>query len=232
MKQEQIVLCEKHKVLLDFIWTWGWGCALQPLLVEVSTWFEWYASEQMCRRGLRQLKNAGLLKKKTWVDGKSEILILTKPAIAFVSGKNVKEISSFPKHSTRDSEILSICRMMFVLQWAKKNGAYCYGAVYDYFDNRIQTLHRRIGDLMSYWLRNSFYEQFRSYEFQKNCLNESRLERLKLHMDENDRWPSQKEMFSGLTIESLHRRGISIAGVKKKKRTAISFVFVCLISMT
>lgn len=90
MKKEQAILCEKHKVLLHFIWTWGWGCALQPLLVDVSMYFDWYTYRQMCRRGIRELKKAELLKAKTWVDGKSEIFILTKPAIAFVSGKDAK----------------------------------------------------------------------------------------------------------------------------------------------
>jgi len=219
MKQEQIILCEKHKVLLDFIWTWGWGCALQPLLVDVSMYFDWHASQQMCRRAIRELRKVGLLKAKTWLDGKSEILILTKPAIAFVTGKDAKEISSFPKHSTRDSEILSICRMMYILEWTCEHGIMKYITVDEIFKHNIYTIHLHIGELLNYWERVSFYKQFKCYEYEKHQLEVSQINRLQLHMNKGKQVFSEKEQLSAVTIESLHRRGISIIDIENEGAT-------------
>jgi len=188
-------------------------------MVDISMYFDWHASRQMCRRGIRELKKAGLLKEKTWVDGKSEILILTKPAIAFVSGKDAKEISSFPKHSTRDSEILSVCRMMYVLQWSYEHEIIKYDIVREILIHNIFNIHLRIGELLTYWEKTSFYKQFRKYEYQKCCLDESRVERLQLHMDKDERVSAKKERSASLTIESSHRRGISIIDIEKEGTT-------------
>ena len=219
MKQEQENLCVRHYELLHFIWVWGWGCALQPLLVDVAMYFDWYASRQMCRRYLRDLKQAGLLKAKTWVDGKSEILILKKPAIAFVSDKDSKAVSSYPKHSTRESELLSICRMMYMLQWAKNREEHRYDRVVVFFYASISTIHRRIGELQHYWLHTPFFRDKKfsnDFILQAICLQESREERLQLHIDKDERIPVEKHTHPVGTMETLHRRGISIVGKKQE----------------
>jgi len=84
MNRNQSELCTKHQHLLECTWMLGWGCTLQPLLVKLLVQMRAYPSDQMCRRGIRELKQAKLLKAKTWVDGKTEVLILCKPAITNV----------------------------------------------------------------------------------------------------------------------------------------------------
>ena len=104
MNEHQLALCGKHRDLLSVVWKLGWGLALQPQLVELMVSLHAYPSEQMCRRGIRELKEAQLVKAKHWLDGKSEILILCKPAIPYIMNCSSAEIASIPTYTSREPD--------------------------------------------------------------------------------------------------------------------------------
>lgn len=105
---------------------------------------------------------------------------------------------------------------MYVLEWSYEHEIIKYNIVSEVFKNNIYTIHLRIGELLHHWERVSFYKQFRCYKYERRQLEGSQVERLQLHMNKGKRISSEKELFSGLTIESLHRRGISIIDIEKE----------------
>lgn len=209
MNRKQSELCTKHQHLLECTWMLGWGCALQPLLVKLLVQMHAYPSDQMCRRGVRELKQAKLLKAKTWADGKTEVLILCKPAISFVTGKSSEQISSYPNHAGREPELLSIFRMLFAERFLQNRSFESFPAFQRALQKSLCTVCCRIGDLPEYWKSHFSPQKVHHFEQQSEVMTASQ------EMRQQKSFSKKKlaERFSlqaspPLTLEDLHRRGI------------------------
>lgn len=226
MTMEQIALCDTHQILLTFIWSWGGGCAIQPLLVEIMTEASWYASPQMCRRAIRKLKHTGLLKASHWLDGKTELLMLCKPAIEWISEQPA--VASYPKHNTRDQEKLSICRMLVAKNAIKlnlkTNPSYVFSLLMGSSDC---TMGLRINELPEY------YEKVLSERLPKSEY-ESQMEQLALSRQQRTAMRSGTKGTavnpSIVTVETLHRHGIYVLGFSQRQlqwetKTVIQFCY-------
>jgi hypothetical protein len=209
MNDLQTDLCKKHRVLLDLIWRFGFGIALQPQLTDLVVYLNYYPSEQMCRRGIRDLKAARLLKVKRWQDGRSEILILCKPAISYITGRTSEQITSIPPYSAHKPEWASIFRLWYLKrQLLRYNGLPSYQIVLSSLDQAQISLFCRLSELPDYWLkRKDFYARLsqdcRNYQLQLDAMN---YWKQPFHPVGNQR------LTRITTLRTLHQHGLFLIG--------------------
>ena len=209
MKEHQLALCGKHSDLLLVVWKLGWGLALQPQLVKLMVSLHAYPSEQMCRRGIRELKEAQLVKAKHWLDGKSEILILCKPAIAYIMDCSSDEIASIPPHTSREPDWKSVFRLWYAQSLVRRKELTSYTALTETINGSRLSLYCHLTDLWDYWkAHEAFFPPGRDYQYELNAL---------------DYWkrPFQRpagKRITDTTLHTLHQHGIFLMGGIKNNR--------------
>ncbi len=203
MNEHQLARCGKHSDMLSVVWKLGWGLALQPQLVKLMVSLHAYPSEQMCRRGIRELKEAQLLKAKHWLDGKSEILILCKPAIAYITDCSSDEIALVPPYTSRKPEWKSIFRLWYAQYLVRRKELTSYTALTEAINGSRLSLYCHLTELSDYWkAHEAFFPSGRDYQYELNSL---------------DYWKRPFELHTekripDTTLHTLHQHGIFLIG--------------------
>jgi len=210
MNEKQLTLCGKHNDLLTVVWKLGWGLALQPQLVELMVSLHAYPSEQMCRRGIRELKEAQLVKAKHWLDGKSEILILCKPAIAYIMNCSSAEITSIPTYTSREPDRKSVFRLWYAQDLVGRMELVSYTALTEAINNSYLSLYFHLTDLSDYWkAHEAFFPSGRDYQYELNALD---------YWKRPFQLPVEKQPKDITTLHTLHQHGIFLIGRIKNNR--------------
>lgn len=205
MNNTQSSLCAKHYDLLRVIWFLGWRMALQPQLVELMVSLSAYKSQQMCRRGIRALRDAQLLKSKYWVDGKSQVLVICKPAVAYITNRTPEIFSlSFPSTS-RGPEWSSIFRLWYAQLLIQNKGLSSYEALRDLVANTRLTLYCHRSELPDYWdSHRNYFPQGREYETQRKAM--------KIRKTPFDLPADEQVLRTYTTLCTLHAHGLFLIG--------------------
>lgn len=211
MKEHQLALCGKHSDLLLVVWKLGWGLALQPQLVKLMVSLHAYPSEQMCRRGIRELKEAQLVKAKHWLDGKSEILILCKPAIAYIMDCSSDEIASISSYTSREPDWKSVFRLWYAQFLTQRQKISSCDIFMNTIVNGSLSLYCHLTELSDYWKRlEKCFPPGQEYERQLAAL---RYWKKPVHSSSES-----NRLSRCMTLHTLHQHGIFLMGWSKGSR--------------
>ena len=74
--QEKTVVCQTHKALLYLLVRYGNGALPLPLLRTLAVQMRLYPNGQAVNRAVRELREAGVLDRQTWVDNNSDLILV------------------------------------------------------------------------------------------------------------------------------------------------------------
>ena len=91
--QEKTVVCQTHKALLYLLVRYGNGALPLPLLRTLAVQMRLYPNGQAVNKAVRELREAGVLDRQTWVDNNSDLILARKFALRFLFNKTSQEIA-------------------------------------------------------------------------------------------------------------------------------------------
>lgn len=74
--QEKTVVCQTHKALLYLLVRYGNGALPLPLLRTLAVQMHLYPNGQAVNKAVRELREAGVLDRQTWVDNNSDLILV------------------------------------------------------------------------------------------------------------------------------------------------------------
>ena len=92
--QEKTAICQAHETLLYILLRYGNGAMPLPLLRALAVQLGLYANGQAVNRAVRELRDAGVLDRQTWIDNNSDLILARKFALRFFSGKTSQETAT------------------------------------------------------------------------------------------------------------------------------------------
>ena len=95
--QEKTVVCQTHKALLYLLVRYGNGALPLPLLRTLAVRMRLYPNGQAVNKAVRELREAGVLDRQTWVDNNSDLILVRK--FAPCASCSTKRARKSPPHS-------------------------------------------------------------------------------------------------------------------------------------
>lgn len=123
MTQEQTkqLLCKKHRNLLYIILHFGNGAMLLPQLRAFCLALGLYANGQAVNCAVRELREAAILARQTWIDNNSDLILCRKYAYCFFSGKTREEVATPRRPNTMAPYILQARKVDWLLSTKEAN---------------------------------------------------------------------------------------------------------------
>ena len=202
--QEKNVVCETHKALLYLLLRFGNGGLPLPQLRELAVTLGLYPNGQAVNRAVRELREAGVLDRQTWVDNNSDLILARKFALRFFSGKTSQETATPQRPRTMAPYILQARKVAWLLVYLDTHRLTSLAEVERRLRAKGCTLFLRLPDLPRYYRDHAGVlagEKPGNYREQL-----ARLE-----------GASQTDTASP-TLAQMHRRGIYIIRIDPEKR--------------
>lgn len=202
--QEKNVVCETHKALLYLLIRFGNGAMPLPLLRTLAVSLGLYPNGQAVNRAVRELREAGVLDRQTWVDNNSDLILARKFALRFFSGKTSQEVATPQRPRTMAPYILQSRKVDWLLGTMERKRLDTLMSVETFMKEQACSLFCRLPMLPGYYRDNAGVlagEKPGNYREQL-----ARLE-----------GASQTDTASP-TLAQMHRRGIYIIRIDPEKR--------------
>ncbi len=202
--QEKTAICQTHKALLYVLLRFGNGAMPLPLLRALAVQLGLYANGQAVNRAVRELRDAGVLDRQTWIDNNSDLILARKFALRFFSGKTSQETATPQRPRTMAPYVLQARKVDWLLARMKKESLTSLVSVETFLREQACSLFLRLPQLPGY------YRSYAGVLGQKNPENyRQQLARL----EKDPQAPTTSP-----TLEQLHRRGIYIIRIDPPKR--------------
>lgn len=212
--KDKEALCIQHHDLLYMIHRFGDDSMLLPQLRVLSKRVGMYSSDQALGRAVRTLKNAGILKRMTWIDGRSDLLIGCKFMFQFLAGaSSSQEVSAARKYNSLRPYMAQSCKVDYLIRLLEHNPKLKTLADVErvLYDSR-STLFLRIPELIDYF-SDSPFNAYNKTEYNGQFMELKRLAALRSRFNERSAEASPSPLIPVLTLETLHRRGIYITSI-------------------
>lgn len=202
--QEKTVVCQTHKALLYLLVRYGNGALPLPLLRTLAVQMRLYPNGQAVNKAVRELREAGVLDRQTWVDNNSDLILVRKFALRFLFNKTSQEIATPQRPRTMAPYILQARKVDWLLGAMEKKHLDTLMSVETFMKKHACSLFCRLPMLPAY---------YRDYA--------GVLEREKPgnYREQLARLEGEPQTNPGPTLEQLHRRGIYITDITPQKRT-------------
>lgn len=157
MTQEQTkqLLCKKHRNLLYIILHYGNGAMLLPQLRAFCLALGLYSNGQAVNRAVRELREAAILTRQTWIDNNSDLILCRKYVYCFFSGKTREEVATPRRPNTMAPYILQARKVDWLLAIIENDGLTTLESVEKYLLSHSCTMFLRLPDLQGYYQRNA-----------------------------------------------------------------------------
>lgn len=229
MNQDKIkrALCETHADLLHIILYFG-GFMLLAQLRALCLAFGLYASGQAVNRAVRELREADILNRKTWVDNNSDLLLARKYAYRFFGDATSQEVATPRRPSTMTPYIAQARKIDWLLDIVQRKGLTSLDAVHRYLTHCGCTVFLRLPDLPGYYVDH--YDIFTESGPEEFWEQADRLEvvtswRASIARAE----PVQKdEADPPITLDLAHRRGVYIERIFPEEKAVRLALFAGL----
>lgn len=202
--QEKTAVCQTHKALLYVLLRFGNGAMPLPLLRTLAVQLGLYANGQAVNRAVRELRDAGVLDRQTWVDNNSDLILARKFALRFFSGKSSQETATPQRPRTMAPYILQARKVDLLLAIMEKNHLDSLMPVETFLKDQACSLFLRLPQLPGY------YRDHAGILAGKNSEN---------YREQLARLDGEPQTSPGSpTLEQLHRRGIYIERIAPDER--------------
>lgn len=209
--QEKNLVCETHKALLYLLIRFGNGAMPLPLLRMLAVLLGLYPNGQAVNRAVRELREAGVLDRQTWVDNNSDLILARKFALRFLFNKSSQEVATPQRPRTMAPYVLQARKVGWLLDTMEQKHLTGLMSLEKFIKDQACSLFHRLPMLPGYYRDNAGVlgrEEPGNYQEQ--------LARLEGAPQTDPASP---------TLERMHRRGIYITRIdpRKKEIWLISF---------
>lgn len=221
-EQKKNLLCTQHRNLLYIILHFGSGTMLLPQLRAFCLTLGLYANGQAVNRAVRELRDADILNRQTWIDSNSDLILCRKYVYCFFTGKAREEVATPRRPNTMAPYILQARKIGWLLSIMEKYHLTTLESVEKYLLAHGCTVFLRLPDLLG------FYNRYAPI-LARDCPTQyqEQAERLRAGMEQRSRiahgGPANllpaSQTSSVATIEKTHRRGLYISGIYPKAKT-------------
>ena len=202
--QEKTVVCQTHKALLYLLVRYGNGALPLPLLRTLAVQMRLYPNGQAVNKAVRELREAGVLDRQTWVDNNSDLILVRKFALRFLFNKTSQEIATPQRPRTMAPYILQARKVDWLLGAMEKKHLDTLMSVETFMKKHACSLFCRLPMLPAY------YRDYAGVLAREKPGN---------YREQLARLEGEPQTNPGPTLEQLHRRGIYIVGINPQKRT-------------
>lgn len=202
--QEKNVVCETHKSLLYILVRFGSGAMPLPLLRTLAVQIRLYPNGQAVNRAVRELREAGVLDRQTWVDNNSDLILARKFALRFLFNKTSQEVATPQRPRTMAPYILQARKVDWLLGTMERKRLDTLMSVETFMKEQACSLFCRLPMLPGYYRDNAGV---------LSRGNPGNYRQQLARLDGDPQAPSDI-----LTLERMHRRGIYIIRIDPEKR--------------
>ena len=227
-EQKKYLLCTQHRSLLYIILHFGNGVMLLPQLRVFCLTLGLYANGQAVNRAVRELREADILNRQTWIDSNSDLVLCRKYVYCFFTGKAREEVATPRRPNTMAPYILQARKIDWLLLIMEKNHLTTLESVEKYLLAHGCTVFLRLPDLLAYYEQCApILAQVYPSRFQEQT------EQLRAGMEQRSRL-ARGEPIAPLpalspepvaTLEKTHRRGLYISGIYPQQKTVCFALF-------
>lgn len=154
-EQKKHLLCTQHRNLLYIILHFGNGVMLLPQLRVFCLTLGLYANGQAVNRAVRELREADILNRQTWIDSNSDLILCRKYVYCFFTGKAREEVATPRRPNTMTPYILQAKKIDWLLAIMEKNHLITLERVEKDLLAYGCTVFLRLPDLLAYYERSS-----------------------------------------------------------------------------
>lgn len=226
MNQETMkkALCEAHTELLRIILYFG-GYMLLAQLRVLCLALGLYSTAQAVDRAVRELREAGILNRQTWVDRKSDLLLAKKYAYRFFSGRNSQELATPRRPTTMGPYIAQARKIDWLLRVMQHIELDSLNAIHSYLTRTGCTMFLHLPELSNYYTQHC---EIFTAEGQGPYIEQTkRLEVLTAQRAAIARAEPipPSDGYAPVTLELAHRRGVYIEHLFPEKKVVRFAIF-------
>lgn len=218
-------VCRKHEALLRLILEYGNGAMLLPQLKQLAPLLlvEQYSSGQALGRAARALRTAGVLKRMTWIDNNSDLLICCKYALRYFNGDGA---TAAKKYTTVNRYLLQCAKVDYLIKTIQHRRLSSLEQVAAYLASIHSTVFLRLPDLTTYFQTRPPFAAHNQPEYtaQLRKLREGDEARRRLAAHQAPP-PTALPAVPIVTIEQLHRRNLYLSKLTGDKAVLTYFDF-------
>lgn len=226
-EQKKQLLCTQHRTLLYLILHFGNGAMLLPQLRALCLTLGLYSNGQAINRAVRELREAAVLNRQTWINGNSDLILCRKYVYCYFSGKSREEVATPRRPNTMMPYIQQARKVDWLLSTMEKASLTTLEGVEKYLLAHGCTMFLRLPALLDYYKRYAsilVQASPESYRTQMEHLNVSAEQRSRLARGEPT-IPMPANPVPVATLETQHRRGLYIMGVYPQQKTVYFALF-------
>ena len=201
--QEKNVVCETHKALLYLLLRFGNGGLPLPQLRELAVTLGLYPNGQAVNRAVRELREAGVLDRQTWVDNNSDLILARKFALRFFSGKTSQETATPQRPRTSAPYILQARKADWLRVYLDTHRLTSLAEVERRLRAKGCTLFLRLPDLPRYY---------------RDHAGVLAGEKPGNYREQLDRLEGGPQATDSPTLAQMHRRGIYITDIRPQRK--------------
>ena len=202
--QEKNIICQTHKVLLYLLIRFGNGAMPLPLLRTLAVSLGLYPNGQAGNRAVRELREAGVLDRQTWIDNNSDLVLARKFALRFLFNRTSQEVATPQRPRTMTPYILQARKVDWLLGTMERKRLDTLMSVETFMKEQACSLFCRLPMLPGYYRDNAGV---------LSGENPGNYRQQLARLDGGPEAPSDI-----LTLERMHRRGIYITCIDPPKR--------------
>lgn len=206
-------ICQKYHALLQLILDYGNGAMLLPQLRALAVLLGLSPSGQSVGRAVRELKDAGVLKRMTWIDNNSDLIIFCKYAYRFFYGGDSQSVSAAKRYTTVNRYLLQCYKVDYLIKVIELRHLATPAQVADYLAAVRSTVFLRLPDLTAYFQSYPPFAHSNRAEFAAQLAKLRERDELRRRLAAHEPPPlsdSPPPVFPVVTVEQLHRRNIFI----------------------
>lgn len=223
--EEKQRLCVDHHDLLYLIYRYGFGAMLLSQLRMLAVRLGLYPSESAVGRAVRALKSAGILKRMTWLDGRSELLVGCKYLFRYFSGAvNSQEVAAAKKYNTARQYMAQCCKVDYLLRTLDHyQQLQTLTSMEHYLKSAGSTLFLRTPELPVYFAAYPPYSRYDPAEHTAQLDELRRLATLRSRVNTPSITVPSPPLSPILTLDTLHQRGVYVAKITRKSAILIRY---------
>lgn len=223
--EEKHSLCKEHHDLLYLVHHYGNGAMLLPQLRALAVRLGLYPSEQAVGRAVRALRDGGIIKRMTWLDGRSDLLVGCKYLFRYFTGVNSsQEVAAAKKYNSPRQYMAQCCKVDYLVRILDHYQQIATLAdVEKYLLRSGATLFLRTPDLLDYFINFPAYSQNDLAEYSAQNAELKRLSVLRSRLNAPETAAPPPPLVPVLTLDALHKRNIFVATVTRKSVILIRY---------
>lgn len=223
--KEKDALCLEHYDLLFLIWKFGGGAMLLPQLRAICVLLNVYPSEQAVGRAVRALREAGIIKRMTWLDGRSDLLIACKYMLRYLMGaSSSQEVSGAKRYSTPRRYMTQCCRVDYLIRTIEAHPEIATLTDMEaYWRSVGSTMFLRLTELSEYMDNLPDIAAPEPLEYAAQLAEQRRLDVLRSRLNAPNAEVPPAPLLPVKTIETLHRRSIFVVEINSEAVTLVRY---------